>query len=187
MVSPEGLCAWGEVLCSCCLEILDDFTFEFLVFVSEVWWDTWAWPRAWSPASLGQVLGCLLLHLLAPWSRPAPVLTGWESRCRDSQGPTIHTPRCLGIKHGGGHSHPTLAEPWWLSGVLKSVQLLSPVRLLGTHGVQHARFPCPSPTLKARSNSCPLSQWCHPASSSSVVPFASCLQSFLASGSFPVS
>ena len=48
------------------------------------------------------------------------------------------------------------------------------------------RLPCPSPTPRASSNSCPLSQWCHPATSSSVVPF-SCLQSFSASGSFPMS
>ena len=54
-------------------------------------------------------------------------------------------------------------------------------------GLQHTRLPCPSPTSKACSNSCPLSRWCHPAISSSVVPFSSCLQSFPASGSFPVS
>ena len=52
------------------------------------------------------------------------------------------------------------------------------------HGLQHARLPCPSPTPRARSNSCPLSWWCHPTISFSVVPFSSCLQSFLASGSF---
>ena len=53
--------------------------------------------------------------------------------------------------------------------------------------LQHARLPCPSPTPRAHSNSCPLSLWCHPTISSSVVPFSSCLQSFPASGSFPVS
>ena len=52
------------------------------------------------------------------------------------------------------------------------------------HGLQHARRPCPSPTPEACSNSCPLSWWCHPIISSSVVPFSSCLQSFPASGSF---
>ena len=51
----------------------------------------------------------------------------------------------------------------------------------------HARLPCPSPTPRACSNSCPLSWWCHPTISSSVVPFSSCLQSFPASGSFPMS
>ena len=57
---------------------------------------------------------------------------------------------------------------------------------LWPHGLQHTRLPCPSPTPRAYSNSCPLSQWCHPTVSSSVVPF-SCLQSFPASGSFPMS
>ena len=58
---------------------------------------------------------------------------------------------------------------------------------LRPHGLQHARPPCPSPTPGIYSNSCPLSQWCHPAISSSVVPFSSCLQSFPASGSFQMS
>ena len=49
---------------------------------------------------------------------------------------------------------------------------------LRSHGLQHARPPCPSPTPEVHSNSCPLSQWCHPTISSSVVPFSSRLQSF---------
>ena len=55
------------------------------------------------------------------------------------------------------------------------------------HGLQHARFPCPSPTPRACSNSCPSSRWCYPTISSSVVPFSFCLQSFPASGSFSTS
>ena len=58
---------------------------------------------------------------------------------------------------------------------------------LQSHGLKHARLPCPSPTPRTCSNSCPLSRWCHPVISSSVVPFSSCLQSFPASGSFPMS
>ena len=58
---------------------------------------------------------------------------------------------------------------------------------LQPHGLQHTRVPCPSPTPKEHSNSCPLSWWCHLTISSSVVPFSSCLQSFPGSGSFPVS
>ena len=58
---------------------------------------------------------------------------------------------------------------------------------LWSHGLQHARLPCPSPTPRACSNSCPLSLWCHPTISPSVIPFSSCLQSFPASGSFPMS
>jgi len=55
------------------------------------------------------------------------------------------------------------------------------------HGLQHTRPPCPSPTPEVYSNSCPLSHWCHPTISSSVVPFFSCLQSLPASESFPMS
>ena len=58
---------------------------------------------------------------------------------------------------------------------------------LRPRGLQHTRLPCPSPTPGACSKSCPLSQWCHPAISSSVIPFSSCLQSSPASGSFPMS
>ena len=58
---------------------------------------------------------------------------------------------------------------------------------LWPHGLQHARLCCPSPSPWVCSNSCPLSQWCHPTISSSVIPFSSCPQSFPASGSFPVS
>ena len=58
---------------------------------------------------------------------------------------------------------------------------------LQPHGLQHARLPCLPPTPGAYSNSCPSSRWCHPTISSSVAPFSSCLQSFPASGSFPMS
>ena len=58
---------------------------------------------------------------------------------------------------------------------------------LWPHELQHARPPCPSPTPRVHSDSCPLSQWCHPAISSSVIPFSSCLQPLPASESFPMS
>ena len=58
---------------------------------------------------------------------------------------------------------------------------------LRPHESQHARPPCPSPTPRVHSNSCPLSRWCHPAISASVVPFSSCPQPLPASESFPVS
>ena len=67
----------------------------------------------------------------------------------------------------------------WFSSVTQSDSLRP-------HGLQHAMPPCPSPTPGVYSNSCPLRQWCHPTISSSVIPFSSCLQSFPASGSFPV-
>ena len=55
------------------------------------------------------------------------------------------------------------------------------------HRLQHARFPCPSPTPRTCSNSCPSGQWCHPTISFSVIPYSSCLQSFPASGSVQMS
>ena len=71
---------------------------------------------------------------------------------------------------------------------IHSVQFSSVVsNSLWLHEMQHARPPCPSPTPRAHPNSCPLSRWCHPTISSSVVPFSSCLQSFPASRSFPMS
>ena len=74
-------------------------------------------------------------------------------------------------------------------GQFSSVQFSRSVmsKSLRPHGLQHARPPCPPPTPGACSNLCPSSQWCHPTISSSVVPFSSRLQSFPASGFFPVS
>ena len=71
----------------------------------------------------------------------------------------------------------------WFSSVQFSYSVVS--SSLWPHESQHARPPCPSPT--PRVNSHPLSQWCHPTSSSSVVPFSSRLQSFITSESFPMS
>ena len=68
-----------------------------------------------------------------------------------------------------------------------SVQSLSRVRLFATPWTSAHRPPCPSPTPGVHSNSRPSSRWCNPAISSSVVPFSSCHQSLLASGSFPMS
>ena len=67
------------------------------------------------------------------------------------------------------------------------VQLLSRVKLFVTHGLQHARLPCLSPSPGACSNSCTLSQWCHPTISSFVIAFSSCPQSFSSTGSFLMS
>ena len=58
---------------------------------------------------------------------------------------------------------------------------------LRAHGLQHARLPCPSPSPRVCSSSCPFSQWCHPTISSSVTPFSSCPWDFPTSGSFQVS
>ena len=78
-----------------------------------------------------------------------------------------------------------LEEKLWQTSVQFSRSVMSDS--LWPHGLQHARPPCPSPTPRACSNPCPLSQWCHPTISSSVIPFSSCPQSFPASGSSQMS
>ena len=87
--------------------------------------------------------------------------------------------------------------PWWFwktqfytfHYIIDSVQFSYSVvsNSLRPHGTQHARPPCPSPIPRVYPNSCPLSQWCHPTISSSVIPLSSCPQSFPASGSFQMS
>ena len=74
-----------------------------------------------------------------------------------------------------------------LPSTFSSAQSLSRVHLFTIRGLQHTRPPCPLPTPGVYSNSCPLSRWCHPTISSSVVPFSTHLQSFPASGSFQMS
>ena len=83
-----------------------------------------------------------------------------------------------------------LEEAQWLSAgvVMAPVFSCSVVsNSLQPHELQHARPPCPSPTPGVYSNSCPLNRWCHPTISSSLIHLSSCLQSFPASGSFPIS
>ena len=74
---------------------------------------------------------------------------------------------------------------WWLSSVQFSCSVVSDS--LRAHKSQHDRPLCPSPTPGVYPNSCPLSPWCHPPISSSVIPFPSCPQSFPVSGSFQMS
>jgi len=85
-----------------------------------------------------------------------------------------------------------LKEHWWLyqeERSLSSVQFSRSVVSdpLWPHESQHARPPCPSPSPGVYPNPCPSSRWCHPAISSSVIPFSSCPQSFPVLGSFPMS
>ena len=93
------------------------------------------------------------------------------------------------------HSLQSTVEPskgtsvFWQERQFSSVQFSRSVvsDYLRPHESQHARPPCPSPTPRVHSDSLPWSQWCHPAISSSVVPFFSCPQSLPASKSFPMS
>ena len=91
------------------------------------------------------------------------------------------------VQRQGRISQAPIVGPW--GRTLSSVPFCRSVvsDSLWPHRLQQARPPCPSPTPRACSNSCPSSWWCHPTISSSVVPFSSCLQSFPASGSFQMS
>ena len=90
------------------------------------------------------------------------------------------------------HFYNSCINPIYFPALFISVQFSSVAQSvvsdsLQPHGLQHARLPCPSPTPRVYSNSCPSSRWWHPTILSSVVPFFSCLQSFPASGSFQMS
>ena len=113
---------------------------------------------------------------LAFWSWKSHVVLCQSLSC----GLSVANPCCAGC-WGRGPANCILAFP--ADTQFNSVQLCPTLR---PHGLQHARFPCPSPTPGACSNSCRLNQWCHPTISFSVL-FSSCLQSFQASGSFPMS
>ena len=85
---------------------------------------------------------------------------------------------------------PTLAAGFFTTEPSEEVQFSSVAQsclTLWLHGLQQTRLPCPSPTTRAYSNSCPPSWWCHPTTSSSVILFSPCLQSFPASESFQMS
>ena len=99
-----------------------------------------------------------------------------------------HIKECmLDMKHSRFYLCPFLLLNWIVNtgSVHFSCSVMSDS--LRPQGLQHARLPCPSPTPRVYSNSCPSSRWCHPTISSSVIPFSSHLQSFPASGSFQMS
>ena len=85
----------------------------------------------------------------------------------------------------GGAMYLSMSISFWACSVQFSCWVMSDSSW--SHEPQHPRPPCPSPTAGVHPNPCPLSWWCHPTILSSVVPFSSRLQSFPASGSFPVS
>ena len=89
------------------------------------------------------------------------------------------------------YSYSLSVNIWWpLARVSYGAMLLFSCSVLSNslqpHGRQHARLSCPSPSPGVHPKSCPLSQWCHPTTSSSVSPFSSCLQSFSVSEPFPM-
>ena len=146
-----------------------------------------SWPhgRPPGPSNHGILQARILEWVVIPFSRGS-------SRPRDNQ-------TCISWLEGGfstigqpgkpstliSASHYTLSPSLLVNPLLFSHSVISDS--LQPHGQQHARLPCPSLSPGVYSNSCPPSQWCHPTISSSVVPFSSCLQSFPASGSIPMS
>ena len=123
-------------------------------------------------------------------------LTLWDPMNRSTPGLPVHHQlsestqthvHCVG--DAIQPSHPWSSPSPALNGMVSSVQFSRSVvsDSLRPHESQHTRPPCPSPSPGVYSNSRPLSRWCHPAISSSVVPFSSCPQSLSASGSFPMS
>ena len=138
----------------------------------------------------GRCVKALISFRRAPPSRPKPV-PKTPPQCE------ILSHWALGFNIGilQGHKHSTYSGPLFYFS-------LTPIFILSTsdqisrsvvsdslqpHESQHARPPCPSPTPRVHWDSCPLSQWCHPAISSSLVPFSSCPQSLPASEIFPMS
>ena len=148
----------------------------------------------WFQIGKGVHRGCIL----SPWLTVTMVVTsvqstsceisGWIKHKLESRLPgEISVPQICRWYHPYGRKQKGTKEP--PDEGESSVQFSNSVvsNCLWPHGLQHARLPCPSPTPGAYSNSYPSSWWCHPTILSSVIPFSSCLQSFPASGSFPMS
>ena len=158
------------------------------------------WRRQWHPTPVllpGKSHGRRSLDGCSPWGH-------WGSGM--TQRLHFHfSLSCIGEGNGNPLQCSCLENPrdggaWWAAvyGVAMilstfsctySVQFICSVvsNSLQSHELKHARLPYPSPTPRACSNSCPSNRWCHPIISSSVSPFSPCLQSFPASGSFPMS
>ena len=126
-----------------------------------------------------------LKQTLVTWEQNSVGLKLWCSDLQHQQN-LIPPPRITESETlGGGASKSVYSEVFLVGSVQFSHSVVS--NSLRPCGLQHARPPCPPPTPRVYSNSCPLSWWWHPTMSSLVVPFSSRLQSFPASGSFPVS
>ena len=106
-----------------------------------------------------------------------------------SQSPTLTSPHLSHVPELHAHSSKGCVYNCTMSVDIHRSQFSCSVvsNSLRPHGLQHARLPCPSPTPGVHPNPRPLSRWCHPTISSSLVPFSSCPQSLPESGSFPMS
>ena len=126
------------------------------------------------------------MHWRRKW-QPTPVFLPGESQGREAwwaavSGVAQSQTRLRRLSSSSSSS--LLVPPSGQQSQFSSVQSLSHVRLFSTPWIAARQAPHPSPTPGAHVNSCPFSPYCHPTISSSVVPFSSCPQSFLASGSF---
>ena len=157
----------------------------------------WLWSR------LRRLLHLRTLNLVAPAAKPVTRLAGQEAPaylvsgiCSRNQEPNWFCfNKLIFRKLDSGKTPPRLwkrQSNMKVHSISKDDQLLLfshsvESNPLQPHGLPHARLPHPSLSPWACSDLCPSSQWCHPTISSSVIPFSSCLQSFPALGSFPVS
>ena len=161
--------------------------------------DFWTFESLGCPQPEDKLWDQVLVHdTLVSWGalRRSPKHGGLVQSCHLTSalvpGPKAHPCSSLGLRYSpakwkeGTQYFLTLTmHPHHFSSVQFSHSVVS--NSLRPHEPQHASTPCPSPTPRVYPNSCPLSQWYHPIISSSVVPFSSCLQSSLASGSFQMS
>ena len=138
--------------------------------------------RSWSPAFPSLDSPCRLPEHLEPGLgvRQEPVLQQWKEQTGRLILTSLNPFSATASIVPDGNGRPEAPSSVQFSHSIVSNSLWS-------HGVQHAKLPCPTPIPRAYSNSCPSRQWCHQTISSSVVPFSSCPQSLSASGSFPMS
>ena len=173
---------WGRMdTCTCASEFLccSSETLSGMVY--------WLYSNTkWMPAQ-----SCLILAKRLDWRLPG------SSVCGIFQGRTLEWVAISSSRGSSPHRDQTQVScVFYIAGRFLPTEILGkPVSAvqfsssvvsdsLQPHGLRHARPPCPSPTPRFYSNACPLSRWCHPTISSSIVPFFSHLQSFPASGSF---
>ena len=112
-----------------------------------------------------------------------------NARLDESQGGINTAGRNINYSRSANNTTLMAESEKELKSLFSSVQFSHSVvsNSLWPHELQHTRPPCPSPTPRVHPTSCPSSRWCHPAISSSVIPFSSCPQSLQASESFPIS
>ena len=147
--------------------------------------------QGWLPLGLTGLISLLSKGLskgLCPWDSPgknsglpfpSPYLLWGLPKFYIQPRPLPQTPDCY-------IELPTWVSNWQLKLNMLLFRCSVVSDFLQPHGLQHTRLPCPLLSPRVCSNSCPLSQWCHPTISPSVIPFSSCPQSFPASGSFPM-